>query len=88
MLQNILEKNSFKKFNPIFDKIKKKSKYQVEATDKELNTLHSTLQELGITSIISYDLEHLNSKIDQFSIEKKEFFLELYCFRGLNLVAN
>ena len=75
-LEDYAEKNSFKKFNPIFDKIKKKSKYQVEATDKELNTLHSTLQELGVTSIISYDLEHLNSKIDQFSIEKKEFFLK------------
>lgn len=75
-LEDFATKNNFKKFNKIFEKIKKKTKYQVEATDKELNILHSTLQELGINSIISYDLEHLNSKIEQFSVEKKEFFLK------------
>ena len=47
-----------------------------DITDEELDTLQNTLSDLGIHSIISYDLEHLNSKIEEFSIAKSEVFLK------------
>ena len=63
--------------NPkIFSHVNKKDKNVIDVTDDELDTLHSTLSDLGINSIINMDLEHINSKIEDFSIGKSEEFLK------------
>ena len=54
---------------------KKNKNKGIQATDEELDTLQTTLTDLGINSIINMDLEHLNSKIEQFSIKRSEEFL-------------
>ena len=63
--------------NPkIFSHVSKKDKNSnLNVTDDELDTLQSTLSDLGINSIINLDLEHINSKIEDFSIGKSEEFL-------------
>ena len=59
-----------------FNKLYKKNKaLGNQVTDEELDTLQSTLTDLGIHSIINMDLEHLNSKIEDFSIKRSEEFL-------------
>ena len=59
-----------------FNKLYKKNKSMGnQVTDEELDTLQSTLTDLGINSIINMDLEHLNSKIEDFSIKRSEEFL-------------
>ena len=78
-VEDFAEMNKFKDtINPkIFSHVNKKDKYSnVNITDEELDTLQSTLSDLGVNSIISLDLEHLNSKIEDFSIEKSEEFLK------------
>ena len=78
-VEDFAEMNKFKDtINPkIFSHVNKKDKYSnVNITDEELDTLQSTLSDLGVNSIISLDLEHLNSKIENFSIEKSEEFLK------------
>ena len=73
------EMNKLKEnINPkIFSHVNKKGKYSsIDVTDDELDTLHSTLSDLGINSIINMDLEHINSKIEDFSIAKSEEFLK------------
>ena len=59
-------------FNKIY---KKKKTLGNQLSDEELDTLQSTLTDLGIHSIINMDLEHLNSKIEDFSIKRSEEFL-------------
>ena len=77
-LDTYAKKENFPLINPIFKNVlKKKLKFEIEATDEELNSLHSTLKNLGIDSILNYNMEKLNNRIDQFSIEKKEQFLKL-----------
>ena len=59
-----------------FNKIYKKNKnLGNQLSDEELDTLQSTLTDLGINSVINMDLEHLNSKIEDFSIKRSEEFL-------------
>ena len=59
-----------------FNKLYKKNKnINNQVTDEELDTLQSTLTDLGINSIINMDLEHLNTKIEDFSIKRSEEFL-------------
>ena len=59
-----------------FNKLYKKNKnLGNQLSDEELDTLQSTLSDLGIHSIINMDLEHLNSKIEDFSIKRSEEFL-------------
>ena len=59
-----------------FNKIYKKNKnLNNQLSDEELDTLQSTLSDLGIHSIMNMDLEHLNSKIEDFSIKRSEEFL-------------
>jgi hypothetical protein len=72
------EMNKLKEnINPkIFSHVNKKDKSLIDVTDDELDTLHSTLSDLGINSIINMDLEHINSKIEDFSIGKSEEFLK------------
>ena len=78
-VEDFAEMNKFKEnINPkIFSHVNKKDKNSnVDITDDELDTLQSTLSDLGVNSIINFDLEHLNSKIEDFSIEKSEEFLK------------
>ena len=59
-----------------FNKMYKKNKnLGNQLSDEELDTLQSTMSDLGIHSIINMDLEHLNSKIEDFSIKRSEEFL-------------
>ena len=78
-IEDFAEMNKFKEnINPkIFSHVNKKDKNStLDVTDEELDSLQSTLTDLGINSIINMDLEHLNSKIEDFSIEKSEEFLK------------
>jgi hypothetical protein len=75
-LEDYAEKKKFNQFNKLFEIEKKKEKYEVDVTDQELQTLHHTLGSLNITSILDYDLENLNTKIEQFNIKTKEDFLQ------------
>ena len=78
-IEDYAEMNKFKEnINPkIFSHVHKREKNTNEdITDDELDTLQSTLSDLGINSIINMDLEHLNSKIEDFSIQKSEEFLK------------
>ena len=59
-----------------FNKLYKKNKnLGNQLSDEELDTLQSTLTDLGIHSVINMDLEHLNSKIEEFSLKRSEEFL-------------
>ena len=59
-----------------FNKLYKKNKnLGNQLSDEELDTLQSALTDLGIHSVINMDLEHLNSKIEDFSIKRSEEFL-------------
>ena len=77
-IEDFAEMYKFKdNINPkIFSHVKKDKSSVLDVTDEELDTLQSTLTDLGINSIINMDLEHLNSKIEDFSIEKSEEFLK------------
>lgn len=75
-LEDYAEKKKFNQFNKLFEIEKKKEKYEIDVTDEELETLHNTLGSLNITSILDYDLENLNTKIEQFNIKTKEDFLQ------------
>jgi hypothetical protein len=74
-LEDFADKNKFHAFNKIFEEDKKKERYEVDISDKELDDLRSTLRSLKIDSIINYDLESLNSKIEEFNVSTKESFL-------------
>jgi hypothetical protein len=71
-LEDFAFKNKFYSFNSIYDEEQKKERIEIEVTDKELEDLSDTLKSLNIESIIYYDLENLNSRIEQFNIETKE----------------
>ena len=75
-LEDYAEKNKFFTFNKIFDIEMKKEKYEIVITDEELETLKHTLNSIDIYSVIDYDLENLNTKIEQFNINTKEDFLQ------------
>jgi hypothetical protein len=75
-LEDFAVKNNFYSFNKKFEEEKKKERYEIDVSDKELEDLEYTLKSLKIDSIISYDLENLNSKIEQFNINTKESFLQ------------
>lgn len=75
-LEDFAVKNKFYSFNKFFEEEKKKERYEVDISDKELSDLEFTLKSLNINSILSYDLENLNSKIEQFNIQTKESFLK------------
>ena len=76
-IEDFAEMNKFKdNIDPkIFSHVNRNDK-SVQISDEELDTLQSTLSDLGVNSIINLDLEHLNSKIEDFSIEKSEEFLK------------
>lgn len=75
-LEDFARKNNFYSINKKFEEEKKKERYEIQISDKELEDLEYTLKSLKIDSIISYDLENLNSKIEQFNISTKESFLQ------------
>ena len=75
-LEDFADKNKFHSFNKIFEDEKKKERYDVEISEKDLDDLRSTLKSLNIDSIINYDLENLNSKIEEFNVSTKESFLK------------
>ena len=78
-VEDLAEMNKFKEnINPkLFSHVNKKDKNaNADVTDDELDTLQSTLSDLGVHSIINLDIEHLNSKIEDFSREKSEDFLK------------
>ena len=76
-IEDFAEMNKFKEnIDPkLFSHVNKNDK-NIQISDEELDTLQSTLSDLGVNSIINLDLEHLNSKIEDFSIEKSEEFLK------------
>ena len=76
-IEDFAEMNKFKdNIDPkIFSHVNRNDK-SIQISDEELDTLQSTLSDLGVNSIINLDLEHLNSKIEDFSIEKSEEFLK------------
>ena len=76
-IDDFAEMNKFKdNIDPkIFSHVNRNDK-NIQISDEELDTLQSTLSDLGVNSIINLDLEHLNSKIEDFSIEKSEEFLK------------
>ena len=67
-----IEKIDKDEYNKIYRKNKNIGN---QVTDEELDTLQSTLTDLGIHSIINMDLEHLNTKIEDFSLKRSEEFL-------------
>jgi hypothetical protein len=75
-LEEFAQKNKFSNFNKIYETDLKKEKYEVEVSDEELSILNYTLKSINVDSIINYDLQNLNSKIEQFNIETKESFLQ------------
>jgi len=75
-LEDFAEKKRFNQFNEIFEIEKKKEKFEIDVTDVELETLRHTLSSLNIASILDFDLENLNTKIEQFNIKTKEDFLQ------------
>jgi len=75
-LEDFADKKKFNTFNKIFEIEKKKEKYEIDVTDEELETLRHTLKSINITSILEFDLENLNTKIEQFNIRTKEDFLQ------------
>ena len=76
-IDDFAEMNKFKdNIDPkIFSHVNRNDK-NIQISDEELDTLQSTLSDLGVNSIINLDLEHLNSKIEDFSIEESEEFLK------------
>ena len=76
-IEDFAEMNKFKdNIDPkIFSHVNRNDK-SIQISVEELDTLQSTLSDLGVNSIINLDLEHLNSKIEDFSIEKSEEFLK------------
>jgi hypothetical protein len=75
-LEEYAAKHKFSSFNKIYEGDVKKEKYDIEVTDEELEALNYTLKSINVDSIINYDLQNLNSKIEQFNIETKESFLQ------------
>ena len=67
-----LEKIGKEEYNKLY---KKNKNLGNQLSDEELDTLQSTLTDLGIHSVINMDLEHLNSKIEEFSLKRSEEFL-------------
>ena len=76
-LDDLAEKNKFYLFNPLLEAVKTKSKYDIEVSEYELDILKQTLESVNIDSIKQYDLESLNTKIEQFNINMKENFLKI-----------
>lgn len=75
-LEDFAEKKNFYMFNKLFEIEKKKEKYDIDVSNEELATLKHTLNSININSILDYDLENLNTKIEQFNIKTKEDFLQ------------
>ena len=77
-IEDFAEMNKFKEnIDPkVFKHVNRNNDKSIQISDEELDTLQSTLSDLGVNSIINLDLEHLNSKIEDFSIEKSEEFLK------------